>query len=590
MLPDSFMQELKYRSDIEQVVGGYVNLRRRGRTLSGLCPFHSEKSPSFTVYPENQSFYCFGCGAGGDVITFVRRIENLDYMEAVRFLAQKAGMAVPETGEDDRAGRLKKRILEANREAARCFHHTLMSEEGRPCRAYLIGRGLTKETIVRFGIGYAAEGWDNLLRTLTEKGFTREELKEAHLITEGQRGGCYDTFRNRAIFPIIDLRGNVIAFGGRNLGEKGPKYLNSSDTPVFKKSKNLFALNFAKNSERKSLILCEGYMDVVSMHQAGFTNAVATLGTALTEEQARLISQYTDEVILSYDSDGPGQAATRRATGLLEAVGMKIKVLSIPDAKDPDEFIKKFGAERFELLLEGSSSATDFQIARLKAENDTTTAEGRVSFLKKFAELLAGMSSPIEREVYLAKICRELEVDKAAVTAQVEREIKRRAGARRKKEAQELLSGTANRQGIPREEELLRRQHPKQVQAEEQILQYLLRNPDRWQAVSEKLPSELFVTESNRSIYTVLLRRCVQSQPIDLGTLSGELDEIASGRLAGWAAKNAAPVSAEVAEDCIRCLLELPKSKTKEEISALSNEEMRQMIAELRSKKQKQGG
>ena len=586
MLPDSFMQELKYRSDIEQVVGGYVNLRRRGRTLSGLCPFHSEKSPSFTVYPESQSFYCFGCGAGGDVITFIRRIENLDYMEAVRFLAQKAGMAVPETGEDDHAGRLKKRILEANREAARYFHHTLMSEEGRPCRAYLIGRGLTKETIVRFGIGYAAGGWDHLLRALTEKGFTREELKEVHLVTEGQRGGCYDTFRNRAIFPIIDLRGNVIAFGGRNLGEKGPKYLNSSDTPVFKKSKNLFALNFAKSSERKSLILCEGYMDVVSMHQAGFTNAVATLGTALTEEQARLISQYTDEVILSYDSDGPGQAATRRATGLLEAVGMKIKVLSIPDAKDPDEFIKKFGAERFELLLEGSSSATDFEIARLKAENDITTAEGRVGFLKKFAELLAGMTSPIEREVYLAKICRELEVDKAAVTAQVEREIKRRAGLRRKKEAQELLSGTASRQGIPREEELVRRKNPKQVLAEEQILQYLLRNPDRWQAVSEKLPPEQFVTESNRSIYTVLLRRCAQGQPIDLGALSGEVDETAAGRLAGWIVKSPVPITAEVAEDCIRCLLEHGKSKSKEEIGALSDEEMRQMVAELRKNKQ----
>ena len=317
MLSDQFLQELKYRSDIEQVVGSYVNLRRRGRTLSGLCPFHSEKSPSFTVYPDTQSFFCFGCGAAGDVINFIRRIENLDYMEAVRLLAQRAGMQVPEEAGDDRSSRLRKRILELNRDAARYFHRSLMSEAGRPGRAYLIGRGLTRDTIVHFGIGYAAEGWDGLTNAMRQQGYTKEELLAAHLVSEGARGGIYDTFRNRAIFPIIDLRGNVIAFGGRNLGDKGPKYLNSSDTPVFKKSRNLFALNFAKDSPRKQLILCEGYMDVVSLHQAGFTNAVATLGTALTEEQCRLIAQYTGEVLLSYDSDGPGQAATQRATCLL---------------------------------------------------------------------------------------------------------------------------------------------------------------------------------------------------------------------------------------------------------------------------------
>ena len=246
MLPDQFLQELKYRSDIEQVIGSYVNLRRRGRTLSGLCPFHSEKSPSFTVYPENQSFYCFGCQAGGDVINFIRRIENLDYMEAVRFLAQRAGMQVPENAGDNRTAQLRKRILELNRDAARYFHRNLMSEAGRPGRAYLIGRGLTKSTITRFGIGYAGEGWDGLTTAMRQMGYTREELVAAHLANESQKGGIYDVFRNRAIFPIIDLRGNVIAFGGRNLGEQGPKYLNSSDTLVFKKSRNLL--------DRKSVV------------------------------------------------------------------------------------------------------------------------------------------------------------------------------------------------------------------------------------------------------------------------------------------------------------------------------------------------
>ena len=353
-------------------------------------------------------------------------------MESIRFLAQRAGMQVPEEAGDDRSARLRKRILELNRDAARYFHRNLMSEAGRPGRAYLIGRGLTKATITHFGIGYASEGWNGLTDAMKKLGYTKEELLAAHLANEGQRGGYYDIFRNRAIFPIIDLRGNVIAFGGRNLGEKGPKYLNSSDTPVFKKSRNLFALNFAKGSDRKELILCEGYMDVVSMHQAGFTNAVATLGTALTEEQSRLIAQYTGEVVLSYDSDAPGQTATRRATGLLEAAGVKIRVLSIPDAKDPDEFIKKFGAERFAQLIEGSSSATDFAINKLRQENDVTTAEGKVSFLKQFAALMAGLPNPIEREVYLSKVCRELEVDKAAVAGQIAREQKRRgAGSHR---------------------------------------------------------------------------------------------------------------------------------------------------------------
>ena len=484
MIPDQFLQELKYRSDIEQIIGSYVNLRRRGRALSGLCPFHSEKSPSFTVYPENQSFYCFGCGAGGDVISFIRRIENLDYMESIRFLAQRAGMQVPEEAGDDRSARLRKRILELNRDAARYFHRNLMSEAGRPGRAYLIGRGLTKATITHFGIGYASEGWNGLTDAMKKLGYTKEELLAAHLANEGQRGGCYDIFRNRAIFPIIDLRGNVIAFGGRNLGEKGPKYLNSSDTPVFKKSRNLFALNFAKGSDRKELILCEGYMDVVSMHQAGFTNAVATLGTALTEEQSRLIAQYTGEVVLSYDSDAPGQAATRRATGLLEAAGVKIRVLSIPDAKDPDEFIKKFGAERFAQLIEGSSSATDFAINKLRQENDVTTAEGRVSFLKQFAALMAGLPNPIEREVYLSKVCRELEVDKAAVAGQIAREQKRRDYRDRKKEERDLIAPPIREDsGKDREDELLLRQHPREMKAAERLLRYLLRNPDRAEAL-----------------------------------------------------------------------------------------------------------
>ena len=588
MLSDQFLQELKYRSDIEQVVGSYVNLRRRGRTLSGLCPFHSEKSPSFTVYPENQSFYCFGCGAGGDVISFIRRIENLDYMEAVRLLAQRAGMQVPEEAGDDRSSRQRKRILELNRDAARYFHRTLMSEAGRPGRAYLIGRGLTRDTIVHFGIGYAAEGWDGLTNAMRQQGYTREELLAAHLVGEGARGGIYDTFRNRAIFPIIDLRGNVIAFGGRNLGEKGPKYLNSSDTPVFKKSRNLFALNFAKGSPRKELILCEGYMDVVSLHQAGFTNAVATLGTALTEEQCRLIAQYTGEVLLSYDSDGPGQAATQRATGLLEAAGVKLKVLSIPDAKDPDEFIKKFGAERFEQLIEGSSSATDFAISKLRGENDVTTAEGKVSFLKQFAVLMAGLPNPIEREVYLSKICRELEVDKAAVAGQIEREQKKRSYRDRKKEERELISPPM-KNTMNREDELLWRQHPREMKAAERLLRYLLRHPDQAESLRDRLPENYLLSESDRTLYRALLQRGLAGRELTITALGETLPPQVVDRVAKWQLPGEPPVSEQEAEDCLRCLQSHAAQISREELGQLSGEALKQYIAALNREKNRRG-
>lgn len=588
MLSDQFLQELKYRSDIEQVVGSYVNLRRRGRTLSGLCPFHSEKSPSFTVYPDTQSFFCFGCGAAGDVINFIRRIENLDYMEAVRLLAQRAGMQVPEEAGDDRSSRLRKRILELNRDAARYFHRSLMSEAGRPGRAYLIGRGLTRDTIVHFGIGYAAEGWDGLANAMRQQGYTKEELLAAHLVSEGARGGIYDTFRNRAIFPIIDLRGNVIAFGGRNLGEKGPKYLNSSDTPVFKKSRNLFALNFAKGSPRKGLILCEGYMDVVSLHQAGFTNAVATLGTALTEEQCRLIAQYTGEVLLSYDSDGPGQAATRRATGLLEAVGVKIKVLSIPDAKDPDEFIKKFGAERFEQLIEGSSSATDFAISKLRGENDVTTAEGKVSFLKQFAVLMAGLPNPIEREVYLSKICRELEVDKAAVAGQIEREQKKRSYRDRKKEERELISPPM-KNTMNREDELLWRQHPREMKAAERLLRYLLRHPDQAESLRDRLPENYLLSEGDRTLYRALLQRGLAGRELTITALGETLPPQAVDRVAKWQLPGEPPVSEQEAEDCLRCLQRYAAQISREELGQLSGEALKQYIAALNREKNRRG-
>ena len=327
-LPDDFLQELKSRSDIADVVSSYINLRHSGRTFSGLCPFHSEKTPSFHVYPENGSFYCFGCGAGGDVITFIRRIENLDYMEAIRHLAQRAGVSVPESDADQGLARAKGRILEINRETARFYHTQLMSEQGTLGREYLLGRSLTPQTIRHFGLGYAPDSRFTLVNFLSGKGYTPEELLQANVAVRASTGRVMDRFFARVMYPIIDLRGNVIAFGGRTLGDNKPKYLNTSDTLVFHKSTGLFAMNFAKNNAKDGLILAEGYMDVIALHQAGFTNAIATLGTALTTEQARLLARYTGEVFLCYDSDEAGQKASSRAIPLLRDAGLTVRVLS----------------------------------------------------------------------------------------------------------------------------------------------------------------------------------------------------------------------------------------------------------------------
>ena len=586
MLPETFLNELKYNTDIEQVISRYVPLRRRGRNLTGLCPFHSEKTPSFTVYPDTQSFYCFGCGAGGDAITFLRKIENLDYMEAVRALAEQAGMAVPEGTADDGSRQRKARILELNRTAARHFHQNLMSDIGREARAYLVERGLTKATVVRFGIGFAPESWDDLRGHLREKGFTDEEMIAASLENLGKNGGCYDAFRNRVIFPIIDLRGGVIAFGGRNLGAQGPKYLNSGDTPVFKKSRNLFALNFAKNTKRPELILCEGYMDVVSVHQGGFDNAVATLGTALTPEQAKLISNYTKTVVLSYDSDEAGQKATRRAISIFEDTGVKVRVLSIPDAKDPDEFLKKFGPQRFELLLEGSSGAVDFEIQKLRQRFDLDTAEGRYGFLQEFVRLMAGIGNHIQRDVYLSKICRELEVDKQAVAAQLEVVLRKKRKGQEKRDARELRPFTARQPSARTDME--KQKYPKEVLAEERLIAYLIRSPDAWDWVKEQVAAAELVSEKDREIFRAVTGRLDSGGTADLMSLSGELTEENMARLSEiLASPGSENISPREAEDYIRTLKQFHSQKTNAEIGSMGETDFGDYIASIRAAKKK---
>ena len=400
--PEGFIQELKARNDITEIISSYVSLKRRGRNMVGLCPFHGEKTPSFNIYTETDSFYCFGCGAAGDVISFIMKIENLDYVEAVRYLAQRAGMEMPDDNYDNSMSNLRRQIYEANREAARFFYKTLMSPQGKPGLDYLHGRMLSDKTIRHFGLGFAPDSWTALSDHLRKKGFSENVLTAANLAVKRRSGsGVIDRFRNRVMFPIIDLRGNVIAFGGRIMTNEKPKYLNSSDTPVFKKSENLFSLNNAKNSGSRALLLCEGYMDVISVNQAGFPFAVASLGTALTTEQAVLMKRYAEEVIICYDADEAGQKATARAIPILRNAGLGVRVLSIPNGKDPDEFIKTKGAdgpEAFRALIEKSGNDVEYRLQKLRSQYNLSLPEGRVSFLEAAARMIAEIDSPIERE------------------------------------------------------------------------------------------------------------------------------------------------------------------------------------------------
>ena len=521
-LPDSFLQELLSRSDIESVVSSYVNVKRRGRNLVGLCPFHGEKTPSFTVYPETASFYCFGCGAGGDVITFIKRIENLDYIDAVKFLADRAGMKMPENDVNDAASRLRLRILEANREAARWFHSNLYTPDGRVGLEYFRSRGYTDQTIRRFGLGYAPDSFGALRDHMRGKGYKDEELTAAWLAARGKKsGGIYDIFRARAMVPIIDIRGNVIAFGGRVLDDSKPKYLNTADTLAFKKTNNLFALNFAKSSGGKQLILCEGYMDVIALHQAGFTNAVAALGTSFTAEHARLIARYAEEVILVFDADSAGQKGTQRAIGLLRQTGVDIRVISIPDGKDPDEFIKHHGPERFRLLLERSANDVEYRLIALGKRHMLGTADGKVAYLREAAALLAELQSPIERDVYAGKLSAELGVNKSAILDQVQELMERRKKQQKSRQLSQIVRNTENTIKKANPDAAA---HPRAVSAEEGLLGLLLLNPDYIGRIAGGLPPEMFATDFKRGLYQRLIQRYESGQPVDLAFLSADYD------------------------------------------------------------------
>ena len=559
-LSDSFLQELKMKTDIEDVISTYVTLKRRGATLVGLCPFHNEKTPSFTVYLATQYFYCFGCGAGGDAITFVKKIENLDYLDAVKTLAQRAGLQMPQEGFDDSLSKRRRRILEMNREAARFYHSVLLSPEGKVGYDYYIGRALSAATINHFGLGFAPNQWDALLKHMRAKGYQPAELVDAGLARKGQKG-YYDNFRNRVMTPIIDVRGNVIAFGGRVLDDSKPKYINTGDTLVYKKTNELFALNFAKDSKEDALILCEGYMDVIAMHQAGFTNAVAGCGTALTTEQVRLISRYAKEVILTYDADEAGQKALQKAMTLFDQTDVKVRIPALVGGKDPDEIIRTYGRDKFKGMLEGASNETEFRLLALRRQYNLATTQGKIDFIGGALQILATLP-PVEQDLYVSRLSEELGVERQNMKVQLQDLVARQGNRREKREfnriVQENMRKTA-RETMATDASL------RKLRAEDRLISLLLRYPDCSRLCKDFDPQWLTPGFAQR-VFTLILQRLENGDGTELMDLRDRLTDDEMGRLSGIIARGGE--SADAKQEFSDCLQTIRAEQQKKQESA----------------------
>ena len=516
--PEKFITELVERSDIVDVVSGYVRLgKKSGANMFGLCPFHSEKTPSFSVSPDKQIYHCFGCGKGGGVINFVMEIENLSFPEAVEFLARRAGMPLPEQ-EDDAESRKRARLLNLNRDAARFYYEQLSTPAGQAARDYMARRRIGPATAKNFGIGFAPDSWDSLRKAMRAKGYSDFDMADAGLLKRGRSGGFYDTFRNRLMFPVIDVRGNVIGFSGRILGDGEPKYMNSPETLVFNKSRNLFALNLAKKSKSGYIILSEGNIDVVSLHQAGFDSAVASLGTSLTAEQARLLSRYTKEVIIAYDNDGAGFKAAQRAIGILEKLDIKVRVLRMSGAKDPDEFIQNKGPDAFRLLLEASEDQMDYRLRNILEQYDLGIDEQKVSFLREATNLVAECPNRLERQVYAIRVATQAGVAQDAVIKEVERRWHQKLRTAQK--TAEKQSSPV--QGVQPKERELRYDDPVSATAEEGVIRLLFMDP----ALAKRAalpPAEDFSSPELKRIYGILRGKIERGETVSTATLGGEL-------------------------------------------------------------------
>lgn len=559
-LSDSFLQELKMKTDIEDVISTYVTLKRRGATLVGLCPFHNEKTPSFTVYPATQSFYCFGCGAGGDAITFLKKIENLDYLDAVKTLAQRAGLQMPQEGFDDSLSKRRRRILEMNREAARFYHSVLLSPEGKVGYDYYIGRALSAATINHFGLGFAPNQWDALLKHMRAKGYQPAELVDAGLARKGQKG-YYDNFRNRVMTPIIDVRGNVIAFGGRVLDDSKPKYINTGDTLVYKKTNELFALNFAKDSKEDALILCEGYMDVIAMHQAGFTNAVAGCGTALTTEQVRLISRYAKEVILTYDADEAGQKALQKAMTLFDQTDVKVRIPALVGGKDPDEIIRTYGRDKFKGMLEGASNETEFRLLALRRQYNLATTQGKIDFIGGALKILATLP-PVERDLYVSRLSEELGVERQNMKVQLQDLVARQGNRREKRESNRIVQENMRKTA---RETMATDASLRKLRAEDRLISLLLRYPDCSRLCKDFDPQWLTPGFAQR-VFMLILQRLENGDGTELMDLRDRLTDDEMGRLSGIIARGGE--SADAKQEFSDCLQTIRAEQQKKQESA----------------------
>ena len=545
--PPSFLDELVSRNPIEDVVGQYVNLKRSGANLFGLCPFHGEKTPSFSVAPDKGIYYCFGCHKGGGVINFMMEIEGLSYPDAVRALAKRAGMTVPEDEQYQSRYREQERLWALSKAAARFFHEQLYGPAGAQGLAYAQKRGMTKATLTRFGVGFAPDSWNSLVDAMHARGYTDEELQAAGLVSVSQKSGrLYDRFRNRFMFPIIDVRGNVIGFGGRVMDDSTPKYLNSPETMIFNKRKNLFGLNLAKKSKLGYLILVEGYMDTVALHQYGFDCAVASLGTSLTEEHANLLSRYTDQVILIYDGDEAGQNATRRAIPMLEKAGLQVKVLKMRDAKDPDEFLKKFGADKFKVLLEESSNRVEYQLNAIRRKYDLREDEQKVQFIDEAAMLISTLDNAVQREVYGTRVADHAGISYDAMKLEVNKAFKRRMARDKKKQERIDLAPAKAMQPKSRE---IHYDNMKSALAEEEVVAMVLRE-NAMLAETGSLKAEEFSAPLLGKVFRQLQQRQSQGLESSLGVLT-DLSPDEMSHMALILQRQQGPVNEQALHDCV---------------------------------------
>lgn len=569
-IPDELIAEITAANDIVDVASSYMKLKRSGNGYKGLCPFHGEKTPSFHISADKQLYHCFGCGAGGSVLQFVMNIENLDFVDAVKFLAARANIAIPE-GENreasDRMHRRKQNIYKINAASAKFFHSNLMKEENKVIQSYLIDRGLDRSTVVRFGIGYAPEAFDGCTKFLLNEGFTEEQILDSGMARRSEKNGkLYDFFRNRVMFPIIDVRGNVVAFGGRVTDKSLPKYLNSSDTAAFSKSKTLFALNFAKNHCRDRIILCEGYMDVIALHKAGFEYAVATLGTALTKEHCAMISRYTKEVLLCYDSDEAGQKATAAAIALLKDANVKTKVLVMQGAKDPDEYIKNKGTAAFEQLVMGSENAVLYKINKLKQQYNIDILEEKLELAGKAAEILAEIENPVEGEIIVKEFASQIGVSPDTVQAQI-KQIKYSKGRKEAAKRPKAEKVEADKEGM--------------------LLNLMASHKSVYLKMKELINEEFFEKQACKKFYAQLVRLRDDDVNADVATVLASVDEEDAKSLAGIFATEMPYENPEKAADDIYIAIKNQKTNVNE---IKSPEELSRIIELIKQQKNQSGG